>query len=142
MKGSVFRRGKKWAFVVDLPRDETGKRRQKKVSGFATKKEAEAALAKLIAEVESGTYVEPAKTTVGEYLLQWLEDKKTTVRKSTFRSYAWLVNNHIVPHIGRIELTNLTPAHLQKLYTEAPTTRSTALQSICLTCSSGDSGGA
>ncbi|GIM45915.1 site-specific integrase [Collibacillus ludicampi] len=118
MKGSVFKRGSTWAYVVDLPRGEDGKRKQKKKGGFATKKEAEAALAKFIADVERGMYVEDAKITLGEYLEEWLKDKQANVRKSTFRSYAWLVNNHIIPHIGQIELTKLTPVHLQRLYTK------------------------
>lgn len=118
MKGSVFKRGSKWAFVVDLPRNDAGKRQQKKKGGFNTKKEAEAALAKLIADIERGLYTETSKTSFGSYLENWLQDKRANIRKSTFRSYEWLVKKHIIPHIGRVELAKLTPAHLQRLYTK------------------------
>lgn len=48
MKGYFYKRGNKWAFSVDIGRDpKTGKRRQKRRSGFKTKREAQAACAEL-----------------------------------------------------------------------------------------------
>jgi len=53
MRGSVIKRGKKYSIVFDVGRDPvTGKRKQKRISGFATRKEAEAALANYVAEVQ------------------------------------------------------------------------------------------
>ncbi|ERI06612.1 Arm DNA-binding domain-containing protein [Aneurinibacillus aneurinilyticus] len=41
MKGYFRKRGSKWSFSIDIGRDPgTGKRKQKTVSGFKTKKEA------------------------------------------------------------------------------------------------------
>ena len=42
MRGHVRKRGKTWSYVIELPRREDSKRNQKWVSGFATRKEAEA----------------------------------------------------------------------------------------------------
>ena len=39
MKGKVFKRGKTWTYVVDLPPDPaTGQRNQKKKGGFPSQK--------------------------------------------------------------------------------------------------------
>ena len=50
-----------WYVVVDLPRGADGKRRQKWHGGFRTKKAAEAVRARLVHELTTGFYVEPAR---------------------------------------------------------------------------------
>ncbi|MCL6455098.1 MAG: site-specific integrase [Alicyclobacillus sp.] len=118
MRGHVTRKpgSKKWYFVLDMY-DESGKRHRKWFSGFNTRKEAEKALAAKIHEIETGSYVMPTKETVETYMTRWLEDKQPQVRYHTHRKYAWLVNNHIIPRIGHIELAKLKPAQLQTFYT-------------------------
>ena len=117
MKGHVRKRGDKWCFVVELPRDEiTGKRRQKWFSGFNTKKEAEKALTQKLHELNTGSFVEPNKVTFLEHFESWLLDKKAQVRESTWRTYDWIARCHIIPTIGKLELTKIKPATLQKLY--------------------------
>jgi hypothetical protein len=54
MRGQIYRhdgsRGTTWRFVVDLaPDPATGRRRQRRGSGFRTRREAEAALNELLA---------------------------------------------------------------------------------------------
>ena len=76
MKGHLRKRGERsWAIVIELDRDPvTGKRRQKWHTVQGTKKKAEGELARLLNDVATGGYVEPAKMTVAEYLKKWLED--------------------------------------------------------------------
>jgi len=116
MRGHVRKRGNKWCFVIDVGRDENGKRKQKWFSGYATKKEAEKAMAAKLQEIVSGVYVAENNDTVETYLRNWLEDKRSQVRPSTYRGYEWLVRVHIIPHLGGIELSDLRPQHLQALY--------------------------
>lgn len=116
MKGHVRKRGNKWCFVIDVGRDENGKRKQKWFSGYTTKKEAEKAMAAKLHEIASGGYVAPTNETVETYMRAWLEDKRSQVRPSTYRGYEWLVRVHIVPHLGSVELSDLRPQHLQALY--------------------------
>ncbi len=55
MRGHVRKRGKLWAFVVELDRDSvTGKRRQRWVSGFSTRAEAERELRKRLHLLDDG----------------------------------------------------------------------------------------
>lgn len=53
-----------WYVVVSLGRDGTGHRRQKWHGGYRTRREAEAARAKLVNEVNTGIYAEPTKITL------------------------------------------------------------------------------
>ncbi|MFB5190684.1 site-specific integrase [Alicyclobacillus fastidiosus] len=122
MRGSVKKDGRSWYIVFDMGTDPiTGKRRQKKKRGFGTKKDAESALAKMMAEAESGMYAHSEKTTVDKFIAQWLEDKKPSVRKSTHRSYEWLMRRHVIPYIGSVRLSKLSPMHLQRLYSTLQT---------------------
>jgi len=61
-----------YAFWLDQPRGEDGKRRQTTRSGFKTKKEAERALAKALTDVEDGTFTRPDMTTVAMHLRTWV----------------------------------------------------------------------
>ncbi|MED1089749.1 site-specific integrase [Bacillus paramycoides] len=117
MKGHIRKRGNKYCIVIDIgPDPETGKRRQKWFSGYKTKKEAQADVAKKITELNEGTFVEPSKVTLKEYLIHWLEIKSMSVENSTYTSYKGYINNHIIPSIGMIALHKLNVIHIQKCY--------------------------
>lgn len=117
MKGHFYKRGKKWTYVVDIGIDEqTGKRRQKTKGGFATKKEAQAAAAKLITEFETGSYLEPTKLTVKDFFLQYLESRKLNLREGTYYNYKKHIDNHIIPKLGYIQLQKLTGLQLERFY--------------------------
>jgi hypothetical protein len=76
--GPVKRRGKVWSFVVELgPDPATGRRRQARRSGFATKKAAEAALRDLATAADAGTAVSRSRITVSQFLTDWLHDLRT-----------------------------------------------------------------
>ncbi|WP_019911539.1 tyrosine-type recombinase/integrase [Paenibacillus sp. HW567] len=119
MEGSVKKDEKtnKWFYVADVGKKPNGDRNQKKKRGFKTKKEAEKALNELLNQVHSGSYVEPSKMLYKDYLKQWLEDKQTKVRASTMLTYSWLVEDHIIPALGHVELAKLNPMLIQQTYT-------------------------
>jgi integrase len=73
------------------------------------------ALAK--ASIVRGDYIEPSSLTVEMWLTDWLKQYVlTTVKQSTYASYANYVNTHIVPEIGKIKLHSLSPEHLQHFF--------------------------
>ncbi|WP_232700182.1 hypothetical protein [Brevibacillus daliensis] len=39
-----------------------------------------------------------------------------SVRSSTYRNYEWLVNTHILPQLGKYELSKLNPMHIEAFY--------------------------
>lgn len=119
MKGYFRKRGNKWSFTVDIGRDpQTGKRKQKTVSGFKTKKEAEAACAELIAQIEAGEYKEPSRLTLKEFILEFMEGEKHRVRESTWHRQMHLINKHIIPSLGGIPLKDFSPLHLRQFYSD------------------------
>jgi hypothetical protein len=66
---------------------ETEERRRETKAGFATQKECQAAMNKLLVAVERQTYASPTKASVREYLTkEWLPAVKATIRPSTYNS--------------------------------------------------------
>jgi len=116
MKGYFRKRGDKWSFTVDIGRDpKTGKRKQKTVSGFRTKKEAEAACAELLSQLHRGYIIDHSNQTVAEYLKEWLEDyAKPKLKPSTFSRYESVIRVLAIPELGKIPLKDLKIHHCQK----------------------------
>ncbi|MGI9063247.1 MAG: tyrosine-type recombinase/integrase [Pseudonocardiaceae bacterium] len=78
----------RYRFVVDIGLDPaTGKRRQK-TETHDRRKDAQAALAKIMHEVNRGTYAMPTKITMGEYLDEWLRSATRGKEAATARNYA------------------------------------------------------
>ncbi len=126
MQGHIARRetrdrsGKKktlWYVVVDAGRSADGKRRQKWHGSFRTRKEAEAARAKIVSDLNAGTYTEPTRVTLGEYLtLTWLPSMRARVKPTTWSSYRRNVELHLLPRLGSRQLQRLTATELNALY--------------------------
>ncbi len=116
MRGCIIKRGSKWAVVYNLARDENGRRRRRWKSGFATKREATAALTEIASRLQRGEYVEPSKQTLAIYLREWLIGRQATVRPSTLASYRMNIESHIIPALGSMPLQALTPATLNAFY--------------------------
>ncbi len=96
---------------------ETEERRRETKAGFATQKECQAALNKLLVAVEQHSYTTPTKASVREYLTkEWLPAVKATIRPSTYNSYVQHVGCHVAPHIGSVKLAKLTGSQVNALY--------------------------
>jgi integrase len=96
---------------------ETEERRRETKAGFATQKECQAAMNKLLVAVEQHDYSAPTKASVKEYLTkEWLPAVKATIRPSTYNSYVQHVECHIVPHIGAVKLQKLSGSQVNALY--------------------------
>lgn len=106
--------GHTYAYWLDLPRGEDGKRRQATCGGFATKREASAALAEAISQVNARTFTEPHAVTLGAYLATWLDglDRKP----ATLEAYRRVVTRQLVPALGRLRLQHLTPPQIKAAY--------------------------
>ncbi len=117
MRGSVVKRGTTWSFVVDVGRDPgTGRRRQRWKGGFATKRDAERALAGRIAGVDGPLADDPGALSVGAYLDDWLIGVRPALKPSTAKSYAELIRWYVKPRIGATRLADLNALHLRGLY--------------------------
>ena len=94
---------------------KTGKQIQKSVYGD-TQKEVRQKLAKITSEIDEGVYIAPNTTKVSEWLQIWLREYIGNVKHTTVKSYTDHVNLNIVPYIGKVQLSNLTPAMVQSMY--------------------------
>ena len=119
MRGHITRRGKAWSIVLYLGRDASGKPKQRWVTVHGTKRDAERRLAELQHEINSGTYVEPSRLTVGQYLEKWIGHAESKVSRKTHERYSEIVSSHLRPALGHIALERLRPLHIQSYYDEA-----------------------
>ena len=117
MSEGIVKRGKTYAFFVELPRDPvTGKRRKKWHSGYRTQSEARTERAKMQAAAHGGTYVPKSKQTFGEFVDEWLAAIAPTVRPSTHYSYARNLRLHVLPALGSAPLAAVDGGTLNPLY--------------------------
>ena len=120
MRGHIRKRDdRSWAVVVDVGHDShTGKRRQKWVSVKGTKRAAERRLAEVVRDLNEGTYVEPSRVTLPDYLDRWIRDSVSiSVRERTAQGYRGIVRR-LQRDLGRVELAQLKPHHVQRYYAE------------------------
>ena len=115
--GSVVQKSGKWAFRVQWR--EGGQRRSKRGSGFDTKGAANAALREVLRDIDNGRTVTP-QGTVGDFLIEWLDTytRSGAVKQSTSTACADHVHKHLLPRIGHIQLSKLTPSHVARLYAD------------------------
>jgi len=66
--------------------------------------------------VDKGTYSEPSKMTVGQWLDIWMADYLVGVKYGTQKTYKAQVKNHIKPALGNVRLQKLTPHAVQGFY--------------------------
>lgn len=106
-----------WYVVVDVGTGPDGKRKQKWHGGFKTRREAEAASADIIRDLENQSYIAPNQQTLAQYALEeWIPTMATQVKHSTWDSYRRNLENHVLPTLGGVPLQKLTPGHLNRLY--------------------------
>lgn len=117
MAGSVKKDGKSWYYVLELG-IINGKRKQKKKRGFATKKEAQNALVEAEHSIIKNGYKENSKLLYKEFLIEWLHNKKTVIRDSTYSTYSWLINNYIIPEFGDYDISKISPIQIQSYYSK------------------------
>jgi integrase len=121
MRGHIVKRYKNsYTIVLNLGNDpSTGKRRQEWLSVKGTKRDAEKRLADLLHQMDTGTFMKPGKTTLGEFLERWLKDYVwPDLGPRTAEGYETIVRRHLIPKLGRILLIQLKPEHIQKYYSD------------------------
>lgn len=115
-QGHISQRGKQsWRLKFDLGRDPvSGKRLSRYVTFKGTKREAQAELNRLLNRRNEGTYIDPTKMTVGEYLEHWLNvDIDRRVAAKTATRHRQIVRNNIIPRLGNVPMRKLTAVHIE-----------------------------
>jgi len=109
-----------WELKFDLGRDPlTGRRITKYVTVRGTKRKAQEELTRLLGQRNEGSYIEPTKTTVAQYLRHWLEaDIERRVAARTAARYRGIVEKNIIPKLGHVPVRKLTAAHIEAFEAE------------------------
>ena len=95
-----------------------GKQKRKSVYG-KTKSDVVNRMQAIQYEVIKGTYIDPCRATLEEWLIEWLETvARTKVKQTTFENYSTYIYKQIIPKIGHIPLKDLKAMHIQNLYNE------------------------
>jgi integrase len=82
-----------------------------------TRREAAERLSEALANRDKGLVFDAGNMTVGEYVTRWLEDSaKGDLAARTYHNYRLQLRQHIIPSIGRVKLSKLSPANVQALY--------------------------
>jgi integrase len=113
-EGSIYKRKDgRWAAVINLGY-QNGKLKRKTFYG-KTRADVADKLTVALSDQKKGIPIITERQTAGQFLDRWLEDSaKPSVRYSTYAGYKHLLEKHIKPELGRIELEKLTPQHVQR----------------------------
>ncbi len=107
----------------------TGKPIRKSFYG-KTQKEVRQKMTQAVAALDEGTYFEPQKITVKQWLETWLAEYTGDVKDSTRTSYRQHMNNHIIPALGAVKLSELTPTACQKFINDLSRVKSLSAKTV------------
>lgn len=115
MKVSTRKRGTKWQYYFDGAKIN-GKRQRICKSGFNTKREAEEAGIKALAEYNNaGTHFTPSEISFSDYLDLWMNEYcEKHLKSTTISNYEKKIRLHLKPALGKYKLISLTPLVLQQ----------------------------
>jgi len=117
MKGSLEQLAEgRWRLRVFVGRDGGGKVRHVSRNFTGPKRQAQSALAKLVAEVEGGQVTKSHHGSLGGLLDAWLADIEPSRSALTMREHRRSVEKDIKPEIGALRLDKLTGKDLDRLY--------------------------
>jgi len=121
MKGSIRQKSKgSWQLQVytSVGPDGNAKRYFETVRG--RKGDAQRRLTELLSSLDKGVLIPVGRLTVAEHLHNWLEGYvKTNCSQRTYDGYQSIIEGHLIPALGSIQLKQLHPQAIQAYYGEA-----------------------
>lgn len=121
MKGYIRKKGdNSWQITLDTGRGSNGKRRRHFETVHGRKSDAQKRLAELLVNIEKGIYATPGKLTLAEHLRNWLNGYvKTNCSLKTLDTTECIVEHHLIPALGHVQLRQLYPQAIQSYYAKA-----------------------
>lgn len=87
-------------------------------SSFGTRAEAQQWLRRMQIQLEHGYDYQGGKISLAEYLSEWLNASRLSLRQKTIDQYERVIDKHIVPRIGEISLNELRLSKVEQYYAE------------------------
>jgi len=118
MRGYTVKKGDRYYAVIYEGIDPiTGKERRRWYAAGPRKADSERMVTDLVKRRNDGDYRAPEKQTLGDYLTaKWLPAQRSQLRASTYHSYERTIDLHVVPTLGKVEMSRLAPEDLDALY--------------------------
>jgi len=111
-EGTIIKRADgRWAAIVSV-----GNGNRKWFYG-KTRGEVSRKLTATLKSVQDGIAPPPERQTLADFATQWLGSIRPSLKPSTHMRYELDLRRHILPALGRLKLTQVTPQVVQKLYT-------------------------
>jgi hypothetical protein len=83
------------------------------------KREAQIECARIITELKTGTFQEPSKLALADFVEQWLDYMKSQVSPATHERYVEIARKNIIPLLGQERLSKLSAVQITQAYTKA-----------------------
>ena len=117
MTGCVTMKNGKFYGIYYTGQKINGKYKQKWTRGFSSRAECEKELSALIASRDSSE-APKIDYTLSVYLPFWLENhaRDKSLKPNTVRGYAVNIQNHIIPVLGNVRLTELKPTDIHAVF--------------------------
>jgi integrase len=96
----------------------TGKRRVATTTVKGNRRAAEKELRRLLRTLDTGEHVDPSRMTVREWLNTWLDAVREEVSGKTLERYREIAQHFLMPALGNLQLSKLSPSHIQTAYND------------------------
>jgi integrase len=107
-RGHIRERGDAWEIRISAGKTDNGQRKIISKAFHGTREDADKELTSMLRERDTGSRIDPSKTTLAQYLDSWLDEIQ--VEPKTLERYRGLVKHQIKPHLGTVILQELKPA--------------------------------
>jgi integrase len=131
MKGSTRKRGTTWTAYWFTSDPGTGRRQQHSKGGFRTQKDARGHLNEILGKVQDGSW-KPDQALTVRVLLEdhWLPAQRPRVRATTLEQYQGAVASWILPYLGAVKVSTLTPRMVTEWQDRLSAERSLSARSL------------
>jgi integrase len=121
MRGYIRQKSKgSWQIQIYMGAGPDGKPRRHFETVKGRKGDAQRRLTELLSSLDKGVYTPPGRLTVAEHLHQWLDGYvKTNCSPRTLDGYTSIIETHLIPELGQLQLKSLRPQAIQAYYGNA-----------------------
>jgi len=121
MRGHIRQKSKgSWQIQIYAGIGPDGKYRRHFETIHGLKSTAQKRLNELLVSLEKGIYAPPGRLTVAEHLHNWLQGYvSTNCFERTLEGYQSIIERHLIPALGHIQLRQLQPQAIQSYYSKA-----------------------
>ncbi len=121
MRGHIRQKGNhSWQIQIYTGPGPDGKPRRHFETVHGRKGDAQRRLTELLSSLDKGVYTPPGRLTLAEHLNQWLNGYvKTNCSQRTMDGYQSIIERHLIPALGQLQLKQLQPQAIQSYYGQA-----------------------